>query len=269
MLHRTRSRLLSYVSMAVMMANAAQPALAATTGPHDGDTTTPIKHVIIIVGENRTFDHLFATYVPPAGTVQNLLSAGIINADGTPGPNAAIATQSSASDTSAYSIAPGGKAPYTTGGANPFPPVMTGSAHQNPSDTTGAPFATKAVAQYADYGLENADIGILLTGATGLPEYSIDTRFPNAATPANGPYQLTPGISYDDYAVSPVHRFYQMFQQMDCSAANATAANPSGCLNDLFPWVETTIGAGSNGAAAAGALHQPDHRRRLRLDGLL
>jgi phospholipase C len=28
---------------------------------------TPIKHVIIIVGENRTFDHLFATYKPKAG----------------------------------------------------------------------------------------------------------------------------------------------------------------------------------------------------------
>jgi phospholipase C len=27
-------------------------------------TATPIKHVIIIVGENRSFDHLFATYVP-------------------------------------------------------------------------------------------------------------------------------------------------------------------------------------------------------------
>ena len=27
-------------------------------------TATPIKHVIIIVGENRSFDHLFATYEP-------------------------------------------------------------------------------------------------------------------------------------------------------------------------------------------------------------
>ena len=29
----------------------------------------------------------------------------------------------------------------------------------------------------------------------------------------------------------------------------ATPANPSGCRNDLFPWVEVTVGAGSNGAA--------------------
>ena len=39
-------------------------------------TATPIKHLIIIVGENRSFDHLFATYVPqhPEETIHNLLS---------------------------------------------------------------------------------------------------------------------------------------------------------------------------------------------------
>src|SRR6516225_9057743 len=50
-------------------------------------TASPIKHVIIIVGENRSFDHLFATYVPKHGRVLNLLSEGIIKADGSPGPN--------------------------------------------------------------------------------------------------------------------------------------------------------------------------------------
>ena len=28
----------------------------------DRDTRTPIKHVIIIIGENRTFDHVFGTF---------------------------------------------------------------------------------------------------------------------------------------------------------------------------------------------------------------
>src|SRR5215468_6894511 len=61
----------------------------------DRATTTPIKHVIIIVGENRSFDHLYATYVPPhrGEHVQNLLSEGIVNADGSPGPNFARAQQ--------------------------------------------------------------------------------------------------------------------------------------------------------------------------------
>jgi phospholipase C len=40
-----------------------------------------------------------------------------------------------------------------------------------------------------------------------------------------------------------------MWQQTDCSALTATASNPSGCLSDLFSWVELTIGAGSNGKA--------------------
>jgi len=60
-------------------------------------TATPIKHVIIIIGENRTFDHIFATYKPKAGeSVNNLLSEGIINEDGTPGPNFSQAQQYSA-----------------------------------------------------------------------------------------------------------------------------------------------------------------------------
>jgi len=43
------------------------------------NTATPIKHVIVIIGENRTFDNIFATYVPKHGTVSNLLSRGIIH----------------------------------------------------------------------------------------------------------------------------------------------------------------------------------------------
>jgi len=42
-----------------------------------GETRTPIKHVIVIIGENRSFDHVFATYQPkPGESVWNLLSEG-------------------------------------------------------------------------------------------------------------------------------------------------------------------------------------------------
>src|SRR3984957_3209599 len=62
--------------------------LRAQEGDHDkARTDSPIKHVIVLIGENRTFDHLFATYKPRHGeSVSNLLSKGIINGDGTPGP---------------------------------------------------------------------------------------------------------------------------------------------------------------------------------------
>src|ERR1700754_830255 len=44
---------------------------------NDDRTNTPIKHVILLIGENRTFDHVYATYTPPKGqSVHNLLSEG-------------------------------------------------------------------------------------------------------------------------------------------------------------------------------------------------
>src|ERR1700689_5309560 len=70
---------------------------AGQTG--DADTTTPIKHVIVIIDENRSFDHVFATYEPKGNqTIWNLLSEGIINADGSPGPNFSKAAQNAATD---------------------------------------------------------------------------------------------------------------------------------------------------------------------------
>jgi phospholipase C len=49
---------------------------------------TPIKHVIVITGENRTFDHGYGTFKPKHGqTRRELFSPRIVNADGTPGIN--------------------------------------------------------------------------------------------------------------------------------------------------------------------------------------
>ena len=237
-----RNRLLAMVSVFAITANTVAPVMAATTAPNDSKTVTPIKHVIIIVGENRTFDHLFATYVPPKGTVDNLLSKGIIKADGTPGPNVGLASQYSTRVTSAFSIAPDDKQIYKR-----LPPIMTGGAPTASSDDKPAPFATIEAAAKADYGLPSDDVVKLTTGATGLAKNSVDTRIASAAAPANAPFQITPGAGYGAYAASPVHRFYQMFQQMDCAAKHATAADPSGCLNDLFAWVEVSVSAGSNG----------------------
>ena len=36
--------------------------------------------------------------------------------------------------------------------------------------------------------------------------------------------------------------------------AVATTRNPSGCQNDLFAWVEATVGAGSNGKPPLSSL---------------
>ena len=37
--------------------------------------------------------------------------------------------------------------------------------------------------------------------------------------------------------------------KMDCNAAYATPANPSGCKADFFPWTEVTVGSNVNGKA--------------------
>ena len=210
-------------------------------------TATPVKHVIVIIGENRTFDHIFATYKPKAGeTVSNLLSKGIVNADGTPGPNYSLTTQYSAVDsttvgTGLYSSSPADKTIYAND-----PPVVAGGF-------TNAPVPNVAIAKLVEPGfLPNNYYKFLTTGGTGLPKYTVvDSRIPNVNSLPNGVFQLTPGVMYDDYANSPVHRFYQMWQQEDCNASYATKANPSGCLADLFPWVEVTIGAGSDGSSGS------------------
>src|SRR5580704_14701182 len=72
----------------------------AAEAVESGQTRSPIKHVIVIIGENRSFDHVFATYVPKRGEkVWNLLSEGIVNSDGTAGANFSKAEQVAATDT--------------------------------------------------------------------------------------------------------------------------------------------------------------------------
>ncbi len=221
--------------------NLVTPSLAAETKKHP--TATPIQHVIVIIGENRTFDHVFATYQPPAGqSVNNLLSEGIINKDGTPGPNYKVAAQFRAWDVGRYKVNPPHIGPYTH-----LPPTNTQGAPTAPSDAHPAPFQTVAAAELAEAGLLPADYVKLTTGATGLAQGVVDTRIANVFHLPDGPYPLTPSVPYDAYAGSPVHRFYQMWQQLDCNVKNATTGNPSGCLADLFPWVEVMTSTGGNG----------------------
>jgi hypothetical protein len=69
-----------------------------------------------VIGENRSFDNVFATYVPPdrSQTVWNLLSQGIIDKTGAPGLNAAKALQRQADATGKSTYQPYQPAPPTT-----------------------------------------------------------------------------------------------------------------------------------------------------------
>jgi len=236
-----------------MLATVPQSAFAAT--PIKSSTTpaapaSPITNVIVIIGENRTFDHVYGTYVPREDqTISNLWSKGIVTLAGTPGPNFSQAAQSSAVDMGGktaegvYSNSPSGKVKYAL-----LPPALAGGPKVG--SIYGYPFLSQTVGEIADPDLAPDYNKYLTTGATGLTAGTVDTRITsvNPAKPANGPYQLTGSkMPYDAYTASPVHRFFQMWQQTDCSKATATTENPSGCLSDLFPWVEVTVGTGSNG----------------------
>jgi phospholipase C len=256
MIAKTRRTWFDYASIGAVFVGLTGSILPpAQAQDRSAETLTPIKHVIVIVGENRTFDHLFGAYQPrPGQKVSNILSKGIINADGTPGANFAAATQYRASVTSTFSLSPSDRQPYTI-----LPAPKTDGAPQAASDTLSPPpppFKTLAGLQafITNFRPEGVyvlpqDLGLLTTGATGLPGGTVDTRIPNVNNLPNGPFQLTSQtLPYDSYESSPVHRFYQAWQQSDCDISHATKANPSGCLNALFPWVETTVAAGSNGA---------------------
>jgi phospholipase C len=216
----------------------------------DGRTRTPIKHVIVIVGENRTFDHIFATYEPKGGeSIQNLLSEQIIKEDGTPGKNFADAHQYSAdaTDSSIFQLAPKKKTLFS-----PLPAELNGG----PSDVCkDNGICTLGDATSSENGLANDYYQFMLTGGSELTGKVPDSRItgihntaPYSTLPP-GPFQLSNGKTFtdDSYAESPVHRFYQMWQQFDCDASHISKKHPSGCLADLFAWTEVTVGSSNNG----------------------
>jgi phospholipase C len=223
--------------------------LAAPTAGSADDavkTESPIKHVIILIGENRGLDHTFGVYKPAAKhqTISNLLSKGIVQQDGSPGPNFSLAQQFLVAPQPLYFVGAPAQAKQAYGGQALMPQPNTNGAPPAQNESS-APFPPAFLAEVAvldpspDFNA-NTDT-ILTTGFTGLPADSLDTRIPLAGALPNGPFVLQgANISDDDYTGDMTHRFYQAWQQSDCSVANATKANPTGCLNDLFPFVMST-----------------------------
>src|SRR5215472_4842990 len=220
---------------------------SADDDARSGATVTPIKHLIVVIAENRSFDHVFGTYRPGGDQrIGNLLSRGIVDENGMPGPNFRRAAQFTVSPQPKYFIsAPdGAKTAYVT-----LPPPDLNGVPQAGSDTHPPPFATVAAARAAEPSLKPADAVLLTTGASGLAAtQGPDTRIANVTFLPNGPFQFTArdprngqGMSYDAYTEIPIHRFFQMWQQSDCAVRHAHRHNPTGCLSDLYPFVTTTF----------------------------
>jgi phospholipase C len=262
---------------------AAAPAIASTTAStssagKSGQTATPIKHVIVIIGENRSFDHVFATYEPTRGnTVHNLLSEGIIKLDANknaiPGPNFNKAQQLSASDLGAKDTfllappkaefpnnvlpapeagGPSGANGYFSPSSSAYTTIACGTITVNGKSETNY-LTPAACAAVTENGLPDATDANGLTfyqslasGGTGQYSYTPDVRIANFDNLPAGPFQLTNGtntatpgysLTYTDYSASPVHRFFQMWQELNCSLEHASWDNPSGCNGKLFSWV--------------------------------
>ena len=94
-LAKARQHVAVGTSLFALLVNLGAPtASEAKTPAKPAPTSSPITHVIVIIGENRSFDHVFATFNPTNGqTVSNLLSKGIITAGGQPGPSYALSAQ--------------------------------------------------------------------------------------------------------------------------------------------------------------------------------
>ena len=168
----------------------------------------------MIIGENRSFDHVFATYEPKHGqTVWNLLSEGIMNADGTPGPNFRKAEQT-------RRHGPGSRRVPVEPGQVPFPNnVLPAPLVGGPKDSyvTGD---SLTLAEQSENGLPPSYYQDLISGGTGLTSKTPDTRITNVNSLAARSVSVDERntFTYNSYAASPVHRFYQMWQQLDCSA---------------------------------------------------
>lgn len=165
------------------------PSIQSLVALNKSETTTPITNVIVVIGENQTFDTIFGTYEAPEGqTVHNLISQGIVNPDGTPGPNFSLAQQNQAITQTTYSINPIRSVAYTTlpqplqmGVLTPYLQFLGGTPDPHfPNDLPNGPFQ---LTKYVPY-----------------------------AVPADNPIGITTG--------DPVHRFFQMWQQTGGENAN-------------------------------------------------
>lgn len=260
-----------WMSVVTLVSMLSSP-VAAFADEKEAATETPIRHVIVLIGENRTFDHTFATYVPRSGqTVANLLSKGIITRDGQPGSQFSRSWQFQVNTPlpSSYFISIGstGKTAYAPNLPTPelggAPNVATSQAALSADPTNVQPPFDNTISntQLAanEPALDASDLGLLRSGATGAAGRSgPDARVTNAFALPNGSFSLTgPSLPYDAYTGDTVHRFFHMWQQSDCDVANATGENPSGCLNDLYPFVGIAHGddSGSSSLGFFNVLH--------------
>ena len=217
---RLKSRRLRAVATGMALAASTLPFVQQARADEEARsaTATPIKHVIIIVGENHTFDNLFGTYQPKAGQkVANLLSRGIVRADGSPGPHFARGSQAIGLDVNKYhaeTISTGDYTtlpqPYTTYGIGLPQGVLD---TRFPTDLPNGPYQISKYVPYAAYTgdpvhrffqmWQDFDGGKL--DKFVWVEETIGTGSDGAPPPAGGFNPMEGAISMGFYNMNPYH----------------------------------------------------------------
>src|ERR1700694_2783420 len=105
-----------------------------------------------------------------------------------------------------------------------IPVAISPLPRQRTADSKGA-YSLNPKRTGADSKLPQPDT----THATGQPGNIPAPRFP--ADLANGPFRLSRSMAYSDFPGDPVHRFFQMWQQVGDNNRK-----------DLFVWVAETTG---------------------------
>jgi phospholipase C len=232
-----RHRLLSCVALGAMAINVLAPIAAAQAqalSASNGDkrhTRTPIKHLIVVVGENRSFDNVFATYVPPdpKQSVWNLRSQGIVDQNGMPDVNVAMAKQRTADATGKETFQ---LAPPTNGEFSPLP---------QPSTTLSAiPYNPCTVSFLA---------GLAGKNPSGY-SFCNDNALPGDAPPTPNPLLTKGGTGqrfYDPTNVDSMHNPAPFYPVPDCrypsDLPNApyslvgASVTPSGCQAIPSPFI--------------------------------
>lgn len=150
---------LSALALSIALMGSIQTSYASQNTSHKMKPRTPIEHVIVIVGENHTFDNLYGGYRPKMGrSIDNLLAKGIIKADGSPGPHFAMAAQQQATNLNRYGIDPKRTGPYAvlpqpqTTYATGQPPGVPDARF--PADLPNGPFQ---ITKYVSYDAHTGD----------------------------------------------------------------------------------------------------------------
>ena len=199
---------------------------------------TPIQHVIIIVGENHTFDNLFGTYQPKnSQKISNLLSKGIVFADGTPGPNFSLAAQNIGVDNNIYHVKTGNAGSYSV-----LPQPYTTFAITEPQNVLDTRFPTNLpngpyqISKYVPYAAYTGDPvhrffqmwqdydGGKLDKFVWV-ETSIGTGSNGAPPPANGFNPMEGAISMGFNNMNPYVDSHGVVQSGDAAVFKSLADN--------------------------------------------